>query len=63
MMRRVSRGSQEAGLLNNVDDAVFHAAMQATLATPRAPTATASVDDTPMAGAITKMFHGKLQHV
>ena len=41
------------------DDAVFHAAMNATLATPRAPTATASVDDTPMAGAVNKMFKNR----
>ena len=43
---------------SQADDAVFHAAMQATLLTPRAPTATASVDDTPMAGAVNKMFKG-----
>ena len=60
------RGSAAPALLNmtkKADDAVFHAAMQATLATPRAPTATASVDDTPMAGAVNKMFKGKLQRV
>jgi len=61
------RGSASAGLLNitkEADDAVFHAAMQATLSTPRAPTATASVDDTPMAGAVNKMFKSSgLQHV
>ena len=50
-------------MTKKADDAVFHAAMQATLATPRAPTATASVDDTPMAGAVNKMFKGKLQRV
>ena len=58
------RGSASAGLLNIMmtesDDAVFHAAMQATLMTPRGG---ASVDDTPMAGAVHKMFKGKLQHV
>ena len=58
------RGSASAGLLNIMmtesDDAVFHAAMQATLMTPRGG---ASVDDTPMAGAVNKMFKGKLQHV
>jgi len=60
------RTSQAAGLLNmtkDADDAVFHAALQATLATPRGSGATASVDDTPMAGAVSKMFKGKLQHV
>ena len=50
-------------MMSESDDAVFHAAMQATLMTPRAPTATASVDDTPMAGAVNKMFKGKLQQV
>ena len=53
----------QLNLTKKADDAVFHAAMQATLSTPRAPTGTASVDDTPMAGAVNKMFKGKLQHV
>ena len=39
------------------------AAMQATLFTPRNVTAAGSVDDTPMAGAVNKMFKGRLQHV
>jgi hypothetical protein len=61
------RGSQAAGLLNitqKTDDAVFHAAMQATLATPRGTAdVRSSVDDTPMMGAVHKMFKGRLQHV
>jgi len=55
------RGQQApslGGLTVKADDAVLAAAMKATLSTPRAPTATASVDDTPMAGAINKMFKG-----
>ena len=45
------------------DNAVMHAAMQAALSTPRAAEAgrRSSVDDTAMHGAVSKMFHGKLQ--
>ena len=61
------RGQQPkslGGLTAQTDDAVIMNAMKATLSTPRAPTATASVDDTPMAGAVNKMFKkGSLQHV
>jgi hypothetical protein len=59
------RGSQPMKLqtmTKETDDAVFHAAMQATLATPRAQVG-GSVDDKPMAGAVSKMFKGRLQHV
>tara|TARA_B110000046_G_scaffold149724_1_gene157966 strand:+ start:90 stop:281 length:192 start_codon:yes stop_codon:yes gene_type:complete len=57
------RGKNKASETAAVDDAVFQAAMQATLLTPRGPTATASVDDTPMAGAVNKWFNKGLQHV
>ena len=54
--------SAQLNLTKRADDAVFHAAMQATLSTPRA-SATSGVDDSPMAGAVNKMFKGRLQHV
>ena len=63
------RGSRQdtalSGFTVQVDDAVFKAAMQATLSTPRVPTATASTDalDTPMSGAVNKMFKGARQVV
>ena len=47
----VRRGSRHA----------FPVALAATLLAKE--TATASVDDTPMAGAVNKMFKGRLQHV
>jgi len=52
-------------ITKEADDAVLAAAMHATLSTPRGPSATASVDPTPMAGAVNKMFKGGkgLQHV
>jgi hypothetical protein len=57
------RGAQPATLLNiteKTDDAVMHAAMQATLATPRTQ---GSGSEKPMGGAVSKMFNGRLQRV
>ena len=59
------RGKQDTNVTVQLDNAVFKSAMQATLSTPRGPAASASADaiDTPMAGAVNKMFKGGLQHV
>ena len=59
---RAKQPTSLGGLTAKADDAVMRAASQAILSTPRAPTATASVDATPMAGAVNKMFKS-LQHV
>lgn len=54
------RGSQTASLTtknSQLDDAVLQAASRAILSTPRAAPTVASVDSTPMAGAVNKMFN------
>ena len=56
---RANQADAKIGFTKKTDDAALANAMQAALSTPRAPTATASVDDTPMAGAVNKMFSKK----